>query len=153
MDQLKVIFTKNYFSPFSWIVRWTLPRSRFALALSSHCFIYDGNGNYYEAVAFKGVVKISSLEMSKNDIIVATKNYQVRDINAAYDFLEKQLGKKYDYKGVIGLALNPARNWASDEDWFCYELCAAALKISGGPQFNNLNHITETALLSVSEGS
>lgn len=57
IDELTVIFTKTWWSPFSWLIRWVLPRNRFALAKSSHCYIVGDNDEVYEAVFPKGVRK------------------------------------------------------------------------------------------------
>lgn len=48
--------------------------------------------------------------------------------NKAIDWLETQIGKKYDW-GAIFFAIGFNRDWRSEEDWFCSELGATfALK-------------------------
>jgi hypothetical protein len=44
-------------------------------------------------------------------------------------FLYSQLGKPYDSEAIAGLALG--RDWRDDSKWFCSELIAAALEVSG----------------------
>ncbi|WP_028449692.1 hypothetical protein [Chitinibacter tainanensis] len=48
----------------------------------------------------------------------------------ATDFLIAQIGKKYDWTGLIGW-LFKGRNWQEPNKWFCSELVAAML-IAGG---------------------
>lgn len=148
MDKLTVVFTKDTRNPLSWLIRWVLPRSRFAWALSSHCYIVNGD-DWYQSVAPKGVCKVSRSEALRTDTIVKTIDYYVPNASAGIAFLESQLGKKYDYKGAIGLGIGPDRNWSDSDRWFCYELAAMALKVSGGPQFNSVSHITEIALMAI----
>ena len=145
---VKVVFTKNVWNPFSWLIRWALPRSRFAWAQSSHCFIVYGD-RWYQSCAPKGVSVINVSDVSKRDTIVKTIEYNVPDAVAGETFLVSQLGKGYDYKGAIGLAIAPTRAWNDDSDWFCYELAAACLEASGRSEFDKLQIITETALFAL----
>ena len=149
MDTITVIFTKDYYNILSWLIRWTLPRSRFALALSSHCLIDIGDGLLYQDIGLSGVFTTNMAKIKETDTIVAIKKYPINNKEAAITFLKSQLGKKYDYLGALGLALAPSRKWDEDDSWFCYELAANAISAGGGEQFSNLNHITETALLAI----
>jgi uncharacterized protein YycO len=45
---------------------------------------------------------------------------------AFYSFLVDQLGKPYDWKAIVGFAVD--RNWRDPDSWFCSELVAAALE-------------------------
>jgi uncharacterized protein YycO len=45
---------------------------------------------------------------------------------AFYSFLMDQLGKPYDWKAIVGFAVD--RNWRDPDSWFCSELVAAALE-------------------------
>lgn len=148
MSQITIKFTKNNFSIVSYFVRWVLPRSRFSLALSSHCYIYAGD-KVYQAVPFKGVCCGDEKSMVGNDKIVKLITYDVPNLQAGIDFLTEQLGKGYDYKGVIGLGLGTTRDWGDDNSWFCYELAAGALKGAGLDVFNDLHLITETPLMAI----
>ncbi len=46
-------------------------------------------------------------------------------------FLRKQLGKPYDWTGVVGWAIR--RDWHDPRHWFCSELVAAAFEAAGTP--------------------
>ena len=148
MDELTVIFTKCYCNPLSWLIRWVLPRSRFALALSSHCYILN-NDMCYQAIALKGVCTVSYKDAIKYDTIVKTISYKVLNLQAAIDFLNSQLGKPYDYKAALGLAIGGSRVWHEDDKWYCYELACGALRAGGRDEFENLTHITEIGLMSL----
>jgi hypothetical protein len=65
------------------------------------------------------------------------------------EFLEKQVRKPYDYKGIFGFALG--RAWFDDSRWFCSELIAAALIHAGilRPLCVPANRISPNALLLV----
>jgi len=55
----------------------------------------------------------------------ATQSQQVLFV----EFVMKQLGKKYDYKGILGFVLN--RNIHGQDSWFCSELFMAACDYAG----------------------
>lgn len=48
---------------------------------------------------------------------------------AFYDFLQRQVGKEYDYEAILGFVF--ARDWRETDSWICSELIAAALEKSG----------------------
>lgn len=148
MDKLTIVFTKDLWSPISWLIRWTLPRSRFSLALSSHCYIQDGN-DFYQVLPFKGVHVVTETEMLMKDKVVCKLEYQVPNRNKSIEFLKSQLGKGYDYKAAIALGLRPGRDWDDDNKWFCYELAGAALMHGGREEFNNVFHVNEIVLMSI----
>jgi|HubBroStandDraft_2_1064218.scaffolds.fasta_scaffold50385_6 hypothetical protein len=54
-------------------------------------------------------------------------------VKAYYDFLFDQVGKPYDMTGIVGFAVN--RDWRNPAAWFCSELAAAGLEISGFLQY------------------
>lgn len=147
-DVITVVFTKNIYSPISWLVRWVLPRSRFAWGLSSHCYI-DAGDFMYEADPFKGVRMIQKDIALNSNQVVKVINYTVPDRKAGFDFLNAQLGKKYDFKGAIGMGITAERDWSEDDKFFCYELAACALKAAGRNSFNNLHHIGEISMMSI----
>jgi hypothetical protein len=151
MATIRATFTKSYLSPASWLIRWALPRSRFALALSSHVYIHDIDDEdvFYDAILFKGVRKIDKKEMLKGSTIVKVVEYTVPDAKAGMVWVKNQVNKKYDLKGAIGLSLTPDRQWLEDDSWHCYELLAGVLKYSGRNVFVNVSHVTETSLLSI----
>jgi hypothetical protein len=146
---VRVLFTKTKWSIPSMLVRWALPRSRFAWALSSHCLIDTGNGFLYEALPIHGVRKTPATVALDGLTIVDTVDFQVPDVAAATTFLETQLGAAYDYRGVLGMGIAPDRDWSSADKWFCYEYAATALKFAGLDVFSSLSHITEVPLLAL----
>jgi len=148
MDTINLVFTKSLLSPVSWLIRWVLPRSRFSLAMSSHCLIQFGD-SYYQADLFNGVNLIVGGTALSGCTVVKKIAYSVKDAQAGRNFLDNQLGKKYDLTGVLGISLAPDRDWSEDDSLFCYELGAGALKAAGRDDFQNLNHITEIALMAV----
>lgn len=153
MDRVTVVFTKSNFSFISLLIRWALPRSRFALALSSHCLVRVGNekdGYKTYDMGFKTKLKEVDFDKAMKDrVVVATRTYLVPSLEAGIKWAQEQVGKDYDIKGAFGVAIAPGRDWSSEEDWFCYEFAAAFLKACGLDIFHSLAHITETALLSL----
>lgn len=153
MDRVTVVFTKSNLSPISWLIRWALPRSRFALALSSHCLVKIGNEkDGYRTFDMGFKMKLTEVEWEKamkDRVVVATRTYLVPNLEMGIAWAREQIGKDYDIKGAFGVAIAPGRDWSSEEDWFCYEFAAAFLKACGLDIFNSLAHITETALLSL----
>lgn len=152
MDKITVIFTKTNWSLVSWLIRWTLPRSRFALALSSHCYIKADNytdGEFlYEADPIHGVRIIKKPDaFSKRTIVVKEITFTVTNKDKGFEFLDMQLGKKYDFKAAFGIGLSPLRDWGDEQRWYCYELAGSCVKAANGPQFNSVSHITEYALM------
>lgn len=148
MDHITVLFTRRRFNPISWLIRWAVPRSRFALALSSHCIV-DGGGMVYEAHMLHGVREITREEAIKGLVLVKLTSYQVPDAAAGIAWAKDQVGKGYDWRGAIGLGLTPYRDWSEDDKWFCYEFAAGVLRAAGRPVFENLTHVGETALMAI----
>jgi hypothetical protein len=150
MDTLTVVFTSRRWNPVSWLIRWAVPRSRFALSLSSHAIILDGE-TAYEANMLHGCRKTDKATALKGLTVQRQVDYPVPDKAAALDWLGTQCvpGKPYDWGGALGLGLSPYRDWAQDDRWYCYELAAGALRAGGLDVFPCLSHIGETALLAI----
>lgn len=151
MNTVKVLFTRHKYGPMSWLIRWALPRSRFAFSMVSHCLIEDENNPDYliQASFWHGVVRLPRAESLGNQQVVFTKTYSVPDSKAGMNWLYSQLGKKYDKWGAVGLGLNPDRKWQDPTNWFCFELAAATLANSGRDMFEENSHITGSMLLAV----
>lgn len=64
------------------------------------------------------------------------------DLCCAKTWAMEQLGKPYDWLGVLGLGLH--RDWESDDSWWCSEFAAQALKQGGYAPFREaaINRIT-----------
>lgn len=148
MSTVTVLFTRRKWNPISWVIRWAMPRSRFAWGLSSHAIVVAPDG-CYEATMLHGVRFVSQEDALKGQTVVGKISYTVPDAEAGFAFAESQIGKRYDWRGAFGLGLAPGRDWASDEDWFCYEFAAAVLRAAGRDLFANLSHVGETALLAI----
>jgi uncharacterized protein YycO len=58
-----------------------------------------------------------------------TGKYVVFNPDAAADFLDKQIGKKYDYQGVLRFVTREKSHYP--ERWFCSELAFAYLRAGG----------------------
>lgn len=174
MTSIVILFTRRQWNPVSWAIRWAMPRSRFAWALSSHAIIAVGD-IYYEATMIHGVRKGTADIVLAGQQVVRSVVHAVPDVAAgvvwaeaqlcqfrptapawlpkflrpAYCMLQMVLHSNYDWKGAFGLGLAPDRNWADEADWFCYEFVAGFLRAAGRPLFANLSHVGETALLAI----
>lgn len=148
MDKITVIFTKRKWNPVSYLIRWCVPRSRFHLALSSHCLIEDGDF-MIEATMLHKVRRLPRAEAMKGQTIVETVVYNVPDAEAGLAWARTQVGMSYDFRGAFGLALSPDRDWKKDGWWFCYELAAATIVKAGKDCFRNTGNINESMLLAI----
>lgn len=83
----------------------------------------DGN-NVIEALGGRGVVTTPLDEFKARSTAYQMGEFPVWDSpNAAYSRARQQLGKRYDFKAVIGLGLPfIGRKWDDPEKWFCSEL-------------------------------
>lgn len=168
------IFTRRRRNLISWLIRWTMPRSRFALAISSHCIVDPGQ-TLFEATMQHGVREIDHAAGLAGQVVMRRVTYEVPDLAAGITWAESQLcphrprrlkflprglrdlvaaldqlvHNNYDFQGALGLGLAPGRDWASEENWFCYEFAAGFLKACGRPVFENLSHVGETALFAI----
>ncbi|MBY0242661.1 MAG: hypothetical protein K2X55_25440 [Burkholderiaceae bacterium] len=149
MSTITIIFTRRHWNPVSWLIRWAMPRSRFALALSSHSIIAAPDGTCYEATMRHGVRVVDRATALSGQCVVREIAYKVPDVAAGIRWAQQQVGKSYDWRGAFGLALAPGRNWADDGDWFCYEFSAGTLRAAGRDVFANLSHVGETALMAI----
>lgn len=149
MDYITLHFTRRPWNPISFAIRWAMPRTRFALALSSHAIVQIGDW-CYEATMLHGVRKVSAKVALKGQLLVRSVHYEVVDLTAATKFADDQVGAGYDFQGAFGLPMAPDRNWEDPSSWFCYELAAAILRAAGRPVGVHLSHVGETALLSIS---
>ena len=145
---LTLLFTRRKWNPVSWLIRWGVPRSRFALAMSSHCIV-DAGDVLYEANKLHGVRAVDRATALEGQTIVARIDYTVPDTAAGIAWARSQIGKPYDWPGALGLGLTPYRDWKQDDKFFCYEFGAAVLRAAGRNVFANLTHIGETALMAI----
>lgn len=146
MDTIRVIFTYRRYNPISWLIRWALPRSRFAMALASHCLIVDGD-SVIEANMLHGVRRVSRDVGLSGLTVVRIVDYHVPDRGCGIEWARAQVGKRYDWRGALGLAIDTDRAWQDESDWFCFELVAATLAKAGRDVFFDTGHITGSALM------
>jgi len=81
----------------------------------SHIGISIGN-KYYEAKPFVGVHELDSIPKGANHIAT----WLVKDDKKAQEWINKQLGKSYDWWGIFGFAVGPSEYGKLDKGhWFC----------------------------------
>lgn len=95
----------------------------------SHCGVISEDGNSVIEASSKYGVTITPIEKFTRYGKWAVVDCPVPDEKAAFDSLYSQVGKGYDWFGLLGLALT--RKWQNDQDWFCSELVQYA-KVKGG---------------------
>ena len=175
MHTVALLYTRRQRNPISWLIRWAMPRSRFAFALSSHVIVV-ARGRYYEATMLTGVREVDEATALLGQTIVRHREHFVPDLDDGIAWARGQLctyqaaapawlpqhvqrvwaavqlfrNNNYDWRGALGLSLAPGRDWAAEDDWFCYEFAAAFLRACGRPVFEELSHVGETALLAIS---
>jgi uncharacterized protein YycO len=130
------------------MIRWALPRTRFAIALASHCMVVDDEC-VIEANMLHGVRRVPMSEAIAGAIVVKTVDFDVPDAEAGLTWARKQVDKPYDWLGAFGMAIAPDRTWQDESDWFCFELAAAALAKAGRDIFTDHAHITGSMLMAV----
>lgn len=126
MDTIDLLFCTNPHNPLSWVIRagsWSK---------WSHVALIDGS-DVIEAAAPVGVVRTPLAERQQRDPTWAIATLACRDRAAIIAAAATQLGKPYDYTGVIGIGLH--RDWQEDDSWFCSELVAWAFEQGGSPLF------------------
>ena len=90
-----------------------------------------GDISEYEAWAGKGVVHVPRIGANHTpgtriDVYELTPALSSEDANNGLKFLSEQLGKGYDYKGILGFLLRK-KSMHNPNDWFCSELVFAFL--------------------------
>lgn len=85
---------------------------------------------YVIEARFVGVIK-TPLEEFKARGKYAIVDFPLKDEQAALEFAEAQIGKKYDYTGLIGFPFQ--RNWQHYAKWYCTELVAAITAAGKSP--------------------
>lgn len=97
-----------------------------------HVGIIDPHTNIaYESVTKTGVTKSRDYVAHPGFSIDLFRVWVTEDQKrVVLDFLEKQLGKRYDWSAVVQV-LNYERDWTEDDEWFCSELVAAAFLAAG----------------------
>jgi len=120
MSTAKVIFAKSY-SPGGILLRL------FLFSQYNHIAI-EFSGQVYDATSH-GVVKQTREQFFGRYKRVLEIEVTIPKGQKAVTWLEKQLGKRYDYLAVIAFPFR--RNWQKENRWFCSELVAEALILGG----------------------
>ncbi|SDS22088.1 Permuted papain-like amidase enzyme, YaeF/YiiX, C92 family [Halopseudomonas xinjiangensis] len=119
---MKIVFsTGPHLS--SWALRTAL------MSEWSHCgVIMEDDKTVIEASAKHGVVETPVEKFTRYGRWVI-QDVPVPDEAAAYAAAREELGKGYDWLGLLGIAAQ--RDWNHADRWFCSELVQWA-KVSGG---------------------
>lgn len=64
----------------------------------------------------------------------AVKRYQVDAPESVLDFAYSQIGKPYDWRGILNFGLH--RDWRESDCWFCSELVLWCFDQAGHPLLN-----------------
>lgn len=97
----------------------------------SHAALLFDDGTLYEALEFNGVRKVPDWQPGAE--LVDIFEVSVDSDQAMREWLEKQVGKEYDYRSVIRFITRKQEDRKDSGRWFCSELVFAALK-KGGAQ-------------------
>ena len=118
---IQVVFSKRV-HPGSYLIR--------AVTWSewSHCELLLQDGRLLGAAAPHGVTYDTLDNRLSIASAVAVMSFP-GDAGAAEAFATGQLGKPYDWKGVVGIGLH--RDWEEDSSWWCSEFVGKALHEGG----------------------
>ena len=121
---IKVHFLKSH-TVSGWLIRL------FTFSQWNHVSI-EIDGQVYEARGRTGVTQTGAKgylnKWAKTDTVQINAPSQV----SAVAFLNAQIGKRYDFGGIIALPFR--KPWHGRSKWFCSELVAAALLSAGLPK-------------------
>lgn len=107
----------------------------------SHTGVITEDNTVLEAVAGGGVIETPMSEFIARCTRFKIRNIEVPDPAAGIAWGRTQLGKSYDYLGVLGLGLH--REWDSEDKWWCSEYTEAIIKHAGRERFYaHMNRIT-----------
>lgn len=118
---IQVVFSKRV-HPGSYLIR--------AVTWSdwSHCELLLPGGVLLGAAAPHGV----AYDTLDNRLKIASKVVVMSfpgNMDKAVEFAHGQVGKPYDFRGVLGLGIH--RDWEEDDSWWCSEFVGKAL-LEGG---------------------
>lgn len=104
-------------------------------------------GRWFEAQFQKGVVETTQEEFSLAWNLKEEFTVLLPRPEATVEFLQAQLGKKYDWAAVLAMPFRGSWQWPNR--WFCSELVAAALEAGGFEFAFKPNRVTPRDLLVV----
>lgn len=136
MQTLPVIFSRSYL-PFSYVIRFFDKGA--AICPFSHVGIVSECGLYVYEARGQGVIKTPLWEFKDKASYWETGYFPCLNKKAAYERAISQLGKPYDLKGAIAIAVPFInREWGNPDGWFCSEYLAYC---SGIFEKNHINNI------------
>lgn len=105
----------------------------------SHAAIFDEDtGTLYESWQTDGVHKKADWNVHNDPTVDFFKfQHTKEEAETIRAFLESQLGKKYDWLGVVRFVSRTQLKADAKEKWFCSELVTAALAAAGIRLFKN----------------
>lgn len=124
---MKTIFVRRR-NPGSLLLRTALWSSW------SHCAIVTPQNTVIEAAAFHGVIEHSLDGFLEGVSKFSFKDIPLPDDARAIAWARSQIGKPYDWWGVIGLGLRHD-DWQDDSAWFCNELLEGGCVAGGRARF------------------
>lgn len=135
MQTLPVIFARSN-KLFCWLIRLG------TLSSWSHCGVIDGD-HVIDTTFASGVRRIPIKEWKIHYTRYEIVNFPVKNKQDSVAFARNQIGKKYDYLGIVSFIAH--RNLEDRDKYFCSELVAAAIGIKYkpwrlSPQFLRMVH-------------
>lgn len=121
MSAVRVVFTRRH-TLGSVLLRAAL------WSAWSHCALIDGD-EIIEAAAGSGVRARPLAELIAESSEWEIIEIPVRNPAAVIAAARSQIGKPYDWRGVIGIGFR--RRWQDEDAWFCSELVAYAFEAAG----------------------
>ena len=119
---MQIIFSRRH-SLSSLLIR-ALTWSRW-----SHVSIVEDRDTVIDARLIGGVARRSLEDLLRESSAVEWRAVPVADEAAALAFALAQVGRRYDWTGIVGWPLRGG--WAAADAWWCSELAAAA-EVAGG---------------------
>ena len=117
-------FCTSWRDPISWAIRFS------TRSWCSHVEFVLDDGSTLGAHAAGGVLHRPYAHNPRGHV----ERYTAPMIDAAYEVALTQVGKRYDFSAITGIALD--RNWRDPSRWFCSELVAAAFESVDAPLLN-----------------
>ena len=131
MPSLTVVYARSH-TVGGLLIRFRDPFGRW-----SHCGVVTERQTVIEAESFKGVVETDIQEFVSRYKSAAYAFVEVECPNpqAGIDWYRGQVGRGYDYLGILGLALRTG--WEDRNKWQCAEGVETSLIHAGKNRFRN----------------
>jgi uncharacterized protein YycO len=97
----------------------------------SHAGFYDAEQDTYLSAHIDGGVRVRTWGEERYSKACL---YTAPGIEDAYKWALTQVGKRYDWKAIIGIASN--KDWHDQDHYICSELVAMAFEVTGKPLLN-----------------